>query len=108
MNDSSAALAVLTGLAVRLMIPILVTGFIVLVLARLDRRWQTEGSAAPLRVKKPECWKTQHCPAPARKDCPAYASDLPCWQVFRLGSGYLNEKCLACPVLIAAPVPANG
>jgi len=108
MNDSSAALAVLTGLAVRLMIPILITVVVVLALTHLDKRWRSEGSTVPLMVKKPECWKTQHCPASRRKDCPAYDSDLPCWQVFRLSSGYLNEKCLACPVLIAAPVPANG
>jgi len=104
-NDTSAALAVLTGLAVRLLLPILVTGFVVVALSQLDKRWRGEGSANRLRVEKPECWKTQRCASSSRKDCPAYRSALPCWQVFRLSNGYLDEKCLACPVLIKAPVP---
>ena len=105
MNDSSAALAVLTGLAVRLLIPILITGFVVIALGRLDKRWQGEGSVNRLRVEKPECWKAQRCSPSSRKDCPAYKSSLPCWQVFRLNNGYLDEKCLMCPVLVKAPVP---
>jgi hypothetical protein len=107
MNDSSAALAVLTGLAVRLMIPILITGFIVLVLARLDRRWQTEGSADPWRVKKPECWKTQHCPAGAART--ALLTLLICLPAgLPITGGYLNESVWHARCSLAAPVPANG
>jgi hypothetical protein len=107
MNDTSAALAVLAGLAVRLMIPILVTAVIVLMLTRLDRRWRSEGSVAPLKVEKPECWKARHCSASQRKKCPGYKSDLPCWQAFRHSDGYLDQKCLGCPVLATAPIPAH-
>jgi hypothetical protein len=104
MNDTTAALAVLTGLIVRLMIPILITAFLVFALTWLDRRWRSEAGAAQPTVRKPDCWKTQNCTAQNRKHCPAYASSLPCWQVFRLDNGYLDEKCLACPVLANAPV----
>ena len=51
MSDTSAALAVLTGLAVRLMIPILITVLVVLILTRLDRHWQTEGTTTASRAR---------------------------------------------------------
>jgi hypothetical protein len=108
MNDTSAALAVLTGLAMRLLIPILVTALVVFFLSKLDRRWQVEGKTAPLKVEKPQCWKTKHCPSVGRQDCAGYKSSLPCWQAFRLDNGYMDERCLACPVLIRAPVPAQS
>ena len=108
MNGTSAALAVLTGLAARLLLPILLTAFVVLFLGKLDRRWQTGAGAAPLKVEKPQCWKMRHCSTAGRQDCAGYKSALPCWQVFRLDNGYLDEQCLACPVLVKAPIPAQS
>lgn len=108
MNDTSAALAVLAGLAIRLMIPILLTAVLVLVLSRLDKRWQDEGHVAPLEVEKPECWKTQRCAPARREDCPGYRSKAPCWQAFRHRDGYLDPKCLGCPVLAMAPAPSHA
>lgn len=105
MNDTSAALAVLIGLGFRLALPILATVLAVVALARLDRHWQREAGPAGPGVRKPECWKMQHCSAQERKDCAGYKSALPCWQVFRRSNGYLDERCLGCPVLVAAPVP---
>ena len=105
MTDTSAALAILAGLGLRLAAPIFITVLVVLALARLDRGWRREADSASALVPKPECWKTQGCPPARRKDCPGYNSALPCWQVFRLGNGYLNQKCLGCPVLVGAPVP---
>jgi hypothetical protein len=105
MNDTSAALAVLIGLTFRLAVPILITILVVLGLARLDRHWQVIAGAAPTGVPKPECWMTQDCSAEKREGCPGFKSDLPCWQVFRHSNGYLDPKCLGCPVLVAAPVP---
>jgi hypothetical protein len=69
MSDTSAALAVLTGLAVRLMIPILITVLVVLVLTSLDRHWQTEGTTTASRVQKPACRDTKHSSAEQRKAC---------------------------------------
>ncbi len=105
MNNTTAALAVLVGLGLRLAVPILVTVLLVMTLARLDRHWKTEADPRTLAVRKPECWKTRDCSAASRKDCAGYKSVLPCWQVFRRSNGYLDEKCLGCPVLVAAPVP---
>lgn len=103
MNDTSAALAVLTGLALRLLIPILITVVIVFVLTRLDRRWQSEGTTAASRVQKPACWETKHCSTDRRKVCAGYRAEGPCWQAFRLSNGYLDQKCLGCPVFAAMP-----
>lgn len=103
MSDTSAALAVLTGLAVRLMIPILITVVVVLVLTSLDRRWQSEATTTASRVQKPACWEMKHCSAEQRKTCAGFKSDAPCWQAFRLTNGYLEQKCLGCPVFAGAP-----
>jgi len=108
MNGSTAALAILVGLALRLAIPILLTVLVVLLLARLDRRWQAEAGRGPLTVEKPRCWKTKGCSPAQRKSCRGYASLLPCWQAFRLPSGYLDQKCLGCPVLVQAPLPTRA
>jgi hypothetical protein len=108
MNDTTAALAVLLGLVMRLAIPVLITALVVFALRKLDSRWRAEGSDRPLKVAKPQCWKTKHCPPAARKACTGYKSPLPCWQAFRSSSGYLADKCLACPVLIATPLPARA
>jgi hypothetical protein len=51
MNDSTAALAVLAGLALRLAVPILITVLVVAGLSSLDRRWQVEGRRVPLKIK---------------------------------------------------------
>jgi hypothetical protein len=107
MNDMTAVIAIVIGLIVRLGIPVLVTAFFVLALRRLDTRWQAEASSMPLKVEKPRCWQTQGCAPSKRKACAGFKSPLPCWQVFRLPSGYLNEKCLGCKVFAQAPLPAR-
>jgi hypothetical protein len=105
MHDTSAALAVLIGLGLRIAIPVLMTVLAVFALARLDRHWQSEAGSDSPAIAKPECWKTQRCSSAKRRDCPGYTSALPCWQVFRRSNGYLNQRCLVCPVLVAAPAP---
>jgi hypothetical protein len=108
MNSSSAALAVLAGLALRLAVPVLLTAVVVLALRKLDGLWQREGRNSGLKVEKPRCWQSRGCSPTARKACLGYNSPLPCWQAFRMPSGYLDEKCLACPVLLQAPLPSSG
>ena len=108
MNGSSAALAILLGLALRLAVPILLTVLVVLLLSRLDKRWQIEAERGTTIVEKPRCWKAKGCSPAQRKACQGYASPLPCWQAFRLPNGYLAQKCLGCPVLVQAPVPAHS
>ena len=108
MLPSTAALAVITGVLVRLALPILVTAIVIVLLRRLDAHWQSEARYAPIKVEKPECWKIRACAAEQRKLCPAVKSPLPCWQVFRSSNGYLREQCLTCDVLARAPLPSHA
>ncbi len=108
MNDAGSVLAITTGLALRLAIPIVVTALSVLALRKLDSQWQIEARQTPLKVQKPKCWKTWGCAPADRKACQGFRSPLPCWQAFRRPNGYLEEKCLGCPVLIQAPSPASA
>lgn len=94
------------GLLLRLAIPIAATLLVVLLLRKLDKRWQAEAELQPVAVQKPECWKIKNCPPEQVKNCPAAKSPLPCWQTHRQSNGYLNESCLSCEVFIKAPIPA--
>jgi hypothetical protein len=103
--------ALLTGLLLRFGIPILFTGGLVYLLARLDARWQQEAvqqkEPAPLTDQKP-CWEQKDCPPGQVQACPAASSSEPCWQVFRQNNGYLAQKCLDCQVFSSAPAPAKS
>ena len=97
--------AVSAGFLIRLAPPVLITAILVYFLRKLDSRWQKESQNVLPAVHKPECWKIKNCSAEQRKNCMAYSSDLPCWQVFRLPNGYLREECLSCKVFRDAPIP---
>jgi hypothetical protein len=71
----SAVLMILSGLFVRLVMPILVTALVVLALRSFYRRSQVEGENG----------------------------EVPCWQAHRLPNGYLHKQCLHCDVFISAP-----
>lgn len=96
---------VVLGFLLRLAIPIVGTVLLVLVLRKLDARWQAEAESRPIPVDKPECWKIKGCTAEQIDNCPAATSPLPCWQVYRLPNGYLNEECLSCEIFTQAPMP---
>lgn len=98
-------LYIIVGLLVRLAIPILATLLLVYFLRKLDIRWQAEAELHPHMVEKPECWKIKGCTPQQTENCEAYRSKLPCWQVYRLPNGYLNEDCLSCQVFTEAPIP---
>jgi hypothetical protein len=100
--------AVLAGVALRLVIPLLITGLAVFFLRRLDKRWQSEGIDRPLLVKKPECWKINKCSPALRKNCPGYLSPLPCWQAMRLPNRTLRNECLDCKIFRSAPIPLHS
>jgi hypothetical protein len=106
METLTSLLAVITGLLLRLALPILGTGILIYFLRKLDAHWQTEAQLEPVSIQKVECWKIKDCSPQQQKSCVAAASSLPCWQVHRLPSGYLNEKCISCKVFIDAPIPA--
>ena len=106
METITSLLAVLTGLLLRLAIPIAGTGILVYFLRKLDAHWQTEAKLPPVSVQKVECWKLKGCSPDHKKDCIAASSSLPCWQVFRQPNGYLREECISCKVFVDAPAPA--
>jgi hypothetical protein len=108
MNNVFDLLTILIGVALRIVIPSLITVLAVFFLRRLDARWQSEGKASPLLVKKPECWKINKCSPALRKNCPGYLSPLPCWQARRLPNGYLRNECLDCKIFHTAPIPVHS
>lgn len=102
----NTTLVVLTGLFVRLVVPLAVTALVVYLLHKLDARWQAEAeneNATLVKDEKP-CWKEQGLSMDEIK-MRAAKSSQPCWQTHRLSSGYLREACLDCEVFIAAPIP---
>jgi hypothetical protein len=105
MENLNTFLAILTGLLLRLAIPILGTLILVYFLRKLDAHWQTEAEHLPVTIEKVECWKVNGCSEEQRKNCVAASSPLPCWQVYRRPNGYLQEKCIACKVFTNAPRP---
>lgn len=106
METITGLLALSLGLLVRLALPVAATLMLVYFLRRLDACWQHEAELQPVAVQKPECWKIKGCSPEQRRECPAFSSPLPCWQVFRLPNGYLHEDCLSCKVFMEAPIPA--
>jgi len=107
MDAINSIIVILTGLALRLFIPVAVTILAIAFLRQLDARWQAEAEREMNRlvVEKPQCWDLRNCPIELRKECPAPLSPLPCWQVNRLPNGYLREDCLTCKVFLGAPIP---
>ena len=105
METLTSLFAVLTGLLLRLALPIVGTGILIYFLRKLDAHWQTEAQLEPVSMQKVECWKIKDCSPQQRKNCVAATSPLPCWQVHRLPNGYLHEKCISCNVFIDAPTP---
>lgn len=106
METLTSFLAILTGLLLRLAIPIAGTIILVYFLRKLDAHWQAEAQLAPQPAQKIECWKIKGCSPAQQKNCIGAGSHLPCWQAFRQPNGYLQEKCIACDVFINAPIPA--
>lgn len=105
MENIITFLYILLGLLLRLALPIAGTLLIVLLLRKLDARWQAEAELQTIPIEKSECWKVKGCSPEQIQNCSASKSPLPCWQVNRLPNGYLHEGCLSCPVFLNAPVP---
>jgi len=108
MSNLVNSMAVLAGIAVRLIIPVLITVSVVYLLRKLDENWQAEGRKTPVKAQKPACWEVMGCAADKRKDCPGYTSKLPCWQARRMPNGYLCAECIGCKVFLKAPAVKIG
>lgn len=108
MDAYSAIITFMIGIFLRFALPVGATILMVLVLRRLDQRWQQEAQTDGVRftARNIGCWEINKCPNENLANCEAYANpDTPCWQVFRDGSGRLQERCLGCDVFREAPVP---
>lgn len=106
MDTIISLLAILSGVVLRLAIPLVITAAIIYFLRKLDTRWQKEGQM-PVLVDKPKCWETNNCPSDQVKNCIGAQSPFPCWQARRLPNGYLREECITCKVFLNAPIPHN-
>ncbi len=109
MESLAALLAMITGLIVRLALPMALTLAAVYLLRKLDAHWQIQAEEeskkrAEGKTGEP-CWEVMKCPAERRGNCPAFHSNKTCWQVHRQSNGYLLEDCLTCEVFLKAPVP---
>lgn len=107
MDIFSSTLAILIGLALRLLLPIAVTALVVYGLRKLDTRWQEEARNEKKLLVTDEmpCLKMQGISVEQMK-LRASLSAQPCWQVQRSHNGRLSEECLNCEVFLDAPVPA--
>lgn len=106
-------LTLMTGIGLRLGLPILLTVVVVYLLGKLDARWQSESGrqrqAYRVLPGQRACWEQKGCSEEKKAQCPAYQDQgRPCWQVFRSADGRLKETCLGCKVFRSAPVPAAG
>lgn len=103
----NTTLVILTGLLVRLVLPLAVTALFVFWLRKLDARWQAEAEQERLALVKDAtpCWKEKGLSMDEIK-LRAEKNNQACWQTHRLSNGYLREACLDCEVFLDAPIPA--
>ena len=104
--NTTSIMVMLTGLFVRLVVPLVITALVVYALRRLDARWQAEAEKERKNLVKDEmpCWKEQGLSTDEIK-FHAAKDNQPCWQTHRLSNGYLREACLDCEVFLYAPIP---
>lgn len=107
MDTLNTILVVLTGTVLRLAVPLALTVLVVLVLRRLDARWQAEAEQERHLLVKEEmpCWKDAGISMDEIKARLAAGEEIPCWQSRRLPNGHLRESCLNCEVFHETPVP---
>ena len=101
-------LILVTGVFLRLIVPLVVTALMVYALHRLDMRWQAEAEnerVMLVRDDKP-CWKEQGLSTDEILKRAAKNNQY-CWQTHRLSNGYLRAACLDCEVFLSAPVPTS-
>jgi hypothetical protein len=103
----NTTLVLLSGLLIRLIMPLAVTAIFVFALRKLDARWQAEAEKERRTLVQDDkpCWKEQGLSVDEIK-LRAAKSNQPCWQTHRLSNGYLREACLDCEVFLNAPIPS--
>jgi hypothetical protein len=108
MNTFTSILALLVGISLRLLLPLALTVLVVVVLRRLDTRWQAEAEREKKMLLNGEahCWKEEGYSSSEIKQR-LQAGERPCWQSSRMPNGHLREECLDCEVFQDAPVPVS-
>lgn len=108
MENWNVVLTIVTGLVLRIGLPIAATAIVILFLRRLDNRWRAEARQnllVPALASSKPCWELKNCNPEQRKNCPASEHPAsPCWQIFRSEQGTLKESCLGCEVFRQAPL----
>lgn len=107
MDTLNIILFVLSGVLLRLIVPLAVTALVVFMLHKLDARWQAEAEQELKLLVKDEmpCCKEQRVSV-EQTALRLASGERPCWQTRRLPNGHLREDCLDCEVFRDAPVPA--
>jgi hypothetical protein len=101
------------GLALRFIVPALVTLVIILWLRSLDNRWQKEAEVMAAETEpasfwagRTPCWDVRHCTTEMQAKCPVFQDGKsPCWQLLRNAQGELKEECLDCNVFLDTALP---
>jgi hypothetical protein len=121
MDGVSEMVAVTGLLALRVGVPLAVTGLITWGLHRLDARWQADaearqataavsaGRVQPQVFKSPQaaatpCWTLRNCSEARRADCAACRETaLPCWMARLRSEGRLPGPCYGCALFRLRP-----
>jgi len=108
MENWNVLLTIITGLVLRIGLPVAATAFVIFFLRKLDNRWRAEAKQnllVPAYAPSQPCWDVKKCSQEQRQNCPASEHNTsPCWQIFRSEQGTLKETCLGCDVFRQAPL----
>ena len=111
MENWNVLLTIITGLVLRIGLPIAATALVIFFLRRLDNRWRSEARQnllVPMAASSQPCWQVKKCSQEQRQNCPALKQTAsPCWQIFRSEQGTSKETCLGCDVFRQAPLMAG-
>lgn len=107
MDTFNTIFVILTGVLLRLIVPLALTALVVFMLHKLDARWQAEAELEKGILVKDEmpCCKE---PGVSIEQITLRLAlgERPCWQTHRLVNGHLREDCLDCAVFRDTPMPA--
>jgi len=104
-------LTIITGLFLRIGLPIAATALVIFFLRKLDNRWRAEAKLnllVPVAAASQPCWDVKNCSQEQKQNCAASKQTaVPCWQFYRTAQGTLKETCLGCDVFRLAPLPSG-
>ena len=111
MENWNMLLTIISGLFLRIGLPVAATALVIFFLRKLDNRWQTEAKQnllVPVVAASQPCWDVTKCSPEQRRNCASSKQTaVPCWQFYRTAQGTLKETCLGCDVFRLAPLPSG-